>query len=180
MQHHTSRRAVLAGIAVSPALAASTLTLAGATALSLQSSHPDAELLELGRAHADLRAKYEIALKLSEPRDAAWEAALEELSKRAGPNGHFSNDEYKNMSEQLDRDFPAPNPNWGDVCDLMCPIERKIMALPASTFAGLAVKAQVAKSACDTYWDEPDGNTDWDELMARKLIEAVLSLGAVS
>jgi hypothetical protein len=34
----TSRRAILAGLAVSPALAASTLTLAGATALSLEAS----------------------------------------------------------------------------------------------------------------------------------------------
>jgi hypothetical protein len=179
MQHTTSRRAMLAGIAVSPALAASTLTLAGATAFRLEASHPDAELIELGRAHADLRAKYETAVELSEPRNAAWDAALEELSRRFGDE-HISNDEYKKIDEQLDRDFPAPSPSWEDVCDTMCPIERKIMALPASTFAGLAVKARVAKSACDNYWDEPDGNTDWDKLMARKLIEAVLSLGAVS
>jgi len=44
---------------------------------------------------------------------------------------------------------------------------------------GLAVKARVAESACDYYWDEPDGNADSDKLMARKLIEAELSLGPV-
>jgi hypothetical protein len=172
---------MLAGIAVSPALAASTLTLAGATAFRLEASHPDAALIELGRVHADLRAKYETAVELSEPRDAAWGAALEELSRRFGdrPASNFR-EELTKAGEQLDRDFPAPSPSWEDVCDLMCPIERKIMALPARTFAGLAVKARVAKSACDTYWDEPDDNTDWDKLMARKLIEEVLSLGAAS
>jgi hypothetical protein len=185
MQRTTSRRAILAGIAVSPALAVSTLTLAGATLARHKANlaAADAELLELGRQHDALRSKYEIALELSGPRNAAWSAALEGLSKRFEDRPEYNagfEEELKKAGEQLDRDFPAPTPSWEDVMDLMCPIERKIMALPASTFAGLAVKARVAKSACDNYWDEPDGNCDWDQLMARKLIEAVLSGGAVS
>jgi hypothetical protein len=39
---------------------------------------------------------------------------------------------------------------------------------------GLAVKARVARFSCEHYWDEPEEDLDWDELMARKLIDAVL------
>jgi hypothetical protein len=181
----TSRRAVLAGIATAPALAASTLTLAGATALSHQASlsTADAELIALGRVHADLRAKYELARELSEPRETAYGVELEALSKRFGGR-RASDAEYEaeliKIGERLDRDFPEPSPSWEDACDLMCPIEKKIMALPASTLQGLAVKARVAKSACDTYWDESEDDCDYDKRMARLLIDAVLSFEAVS
>jgi hypothetical protein len=44
------------------------------------------------------------------------------------------------------------------------------MALPAFTLAGLAVKARLARFACSHFYDEPDGNADWDKLVARRLI----------
>jgi hypothetical protein len=28
--------------------------------------------------------------------------------------------------------------------------------------------------SCERFWDEPEEDLDWDELMARKLIDAVL------
>jgi hypothetical protein len=169
MSNH-SRRAVLAGIAAAPALAAPSLAM---SAISV-----DAELIELGRAFDDLWAKYDIASELSEPRYAAEKVMMGELDRRFTVNGvrhHISNEEYKKVWARRDREFPEPSPSVDDITDMMDPFMRKIMALPASTFAGLAVKARVAKWACGSYWNEPDGNCDWDQLMARKLIEAVLS-----
>jgi hypothetical protein len=169
----------LAGIAVSPALAAATLTLGGATAFRLEASCPDAELLELGRQFDELQSKLELAFELSAPADGAYSEALQELGERLG---NASSDEYtkelKKIGERINRDFPPPSPTWGEVSDMQAPITRKIMALPASTIAGLAVKARVAKSACDC--DTSDEDCDWDTLMARKLIEAVLSAGGMS
>jgi hypothetical protein len=176
-----SRRAVLAGIAAAPALAAPALALAGATALSLEASHPDAELIEVGRAFDDLRAKYGIASELSRPNQDAFDAAIAELSERSG-NVYQEGDVelYLEVGRRIDREVPLPSPNTDDLTDMMDPYMRKIMALPARTAAGLAVKARVAEWACDTYWDEPDDNCDWNKLMARKLIEAVLATGGVS
>jgi hypothetical protein len=51
---------------------------------------------------------------------------------------------------------------------------RWIMTLPATTLAGLAIKARVARFSCEHLWEEPEEDLDWDELMTRKLIDAVL------
>jgi hypothetical protein len=204
MSKSHSRRAILAGIATAPALAAPALAANKPVVLSgeeivrkcrdlspearsilrrlADGPEADAELLALGRQHDELQSRYEIASDLSEPRNRAYDTELHALSKRFGDR-HATNEEYEQeltrIGARLDRDFPAPNPSWEDVCDLMCPIERKIMALPASTLQGLAVKARVAKSACDTYWDESEDDCDYDKRMARLLIDAVLSFGAV-
>jgi hypothetical protein len=49
--------------------------------------------------------------------------------------------------------------------------------LAASPFvaAGLAIKARVARFACDYYWSKSEEDTDWDKLIARQLIDAVLT-----
>jgi hypothetical protein len=53
------------------------------------------------------------------------------------------------------------------------------MALQATTTAGLAVKARMARFSCKHFWRETaDANADWDHLVARKLIESVLELAA--
>jgi hypothetical protein len=124
-----------AGIAVTPALAASTLTLAGATAFRLESSHTAAaELLELGRQFDELQSKLELAFELSAPGDDAYSHALQELGERLGNVG---NDEYakelRELGERLDRDFPPPSPTWVEVSDMQAPITRKIVTLPASS-----------------------------------------------
>lgn len=167
-----SRRAVLAGIAA-PALAA--------PALALSDSSADAELIALGRVFNDLWSKYDIAAELERPNEDAFDAAIAELSKRSG-NVYEEGDAelYLEVSRRIDREVPLPSPNTDNLTNMMDPYMRKIMALPARTAAGLAVKARVAEWSCATYWNEPDDNCDWDQLMARKLIEAVLAAGGVS
>jgi hypothetical protein len=89
-------------------------------------------------------------------------------------------EKYLEAAARVDRAFPLPNPMWEAVSDMQAPVARKIMALPATTLAGLAVKARVAQSACERFWDVSDADCDWDQLMARQLIEAVLAAGGVS
>jgi hypothetical protein len=72
------------------------------------------------------------------------------------------------------------SPSSDDVNDAMYPIACRIMALTATTFAGLAVKARVTHEAYDHYWDEPEADRDWDVQMVCSLIESVLNTAAVS
>jgi hypothetical protein len=65
--------------------------------------------------------------------------------------------------------------------DAMCPIERRVAAMPCTTLEGLAVKARACKFTCSHFWREKDDDADWDDLIARKFIDAVLrftSLGS--
>lgn len=55
---------------------------------------------------------------------------------------------------------------------------RAIMAIPATTLAGLAVKARLAKFGASHIWKESDGDADWDHLVLRNLVDAVLELAA--
>ena len=58
----------------------------------------------------------------------------------------------------------------------MAPVGDAIMAMPAHTVAGLAVKARVTKWANDTLWDKPLRDLDHPGQMTRQLVEAVLAL----
>jgi hypothetical protein len=53
------------------------------------------------------------------------------------------------------------------------PVERAIMATPACTIAGLAVKARHAAYVMSHYWDEPIDQIDWEAQAIRLLVEAV-------
>jgi hypothetical protein len=161
----TSRRAILAGIAAAPTLAAPALADPSA----------DAELLEYGRRFSDLKSKYDIAAVLSKPSDDAFDAAMSDLDD----DRQIGNEEFRELIARIDREDPQPSPCCDDLSDMMDPIMRTIMALPATTLAGLVVKARVAQDACSHYWNEPERDANWDKLMARKLIEAVLNAAVV-
>lgn len=53
---------------------------------------------------------------------------------------------------------------------------RAILAIPATTLAGLAVKARLAKFGASHIWDESDTDADLDHLVLRNLVDAVLEL----
>lgn len=55
---------------------------------------------------------------------------------------------------------------------------RAILAIPATTLAGLAVKARLAKFGAPNIWKESDDDADWDHLLLRNLVDAVLELAA--
>jgi hypothetical protein len=120
---------------------------------------PDAELLALGKQVDQLERQYHEVMERDRPR---IERELQLL-------------EAQEPFEKLDEEFgPQSRPDALDILDTMDAPIRRIMALPVTTLAGLAVKAQVARFSCEHFWDEPEEDLDWHELMARKLIDAVL------
>ncbi len=56
---------------------------------------------------------------------------------------------------------------------------RAIWAAPAHSLAGLGVKAKAAAFACNSYWDEPFDELNWDHKGTRALIEAVLDVAGL-
>ena len=120
---------------------------------------PDVELLALGKQFDQFERQYQQVMERDRPR---IERELQLL-------------EAQERSEKLDEEFgPQSRPDALDILDMMDAPTRRIMALPTTTLAGLAVKARVARFSCEHFWDEPEEDLDWDELMARKLIDAVL------
>jgi hypothetical protein len=119
----------------------------------------DVELLALGNQFDQLERQYHEVMERDRPR---IERELQLL-------------ESQEPSEKLDDEFgPQSRPDALDILDMMDAPIRRIMALPATTLAGLAVKARIARFSCEHFWDEPEEDLDWDELMTRKLIDAVL------
>jgi hypothetical protein len=77
-----------------------------------------------------------------------------------------------------------PKPDAGGDCDSrtsqteavlarLYPIELTILATPARTINGLAVKARHAAYVMSEYWEAPINQLDWDARTVRLLIEAV-------
>ncbi len=50
------------------------------------------------------------------------------------------------------------------------------MRTPASTIAGLGVKARHAAYVVSQYWEEPLDQIDWEAQAVRRLIEAVCEI----
>jgi len=131
----------------------------GAELTAAPAAAPDAELLARGKQFDQLERQYHEVMERDRSR---IERELQLL-------------EAQEPSEKLDQEFgPQSRPDALDILDTMDAPIRRIMALPATTLAGLAVKARVARFSCEHFWDEPEEDLDWHELMARKLIDAVL------
>jgi hypothetical protein len=114
---------------------------------------PDAELLALGKQFGRLERQYRQAMERDRPR------VEREL--------HLLEAHQQGVSQQLDAEFgPQSRPDALDILEMMDPPMRRIMALPAATMPGLAVKARVARFSCEPFWDEPKDDLDWDELGA--------------
>jgi hypothetical protein len=68
-----------------------------------------------------------------------------------------------------------------DVMNDVDGVSNAIVAIPATTIAGLAVKARLAAFAnAGSDWEESDKDADWEVLTARKLVEAVIQVAASS
>lgn len=134
------------------------------------SSAPDAELIELGEQMEKFYAAYWDAHRRSQPN---WEARRREINKWSGRT-HVSNEEYELMHARVDSEYPIANPSCDDVMDACADTSERVLKLPARTLAGLKVKARLAKFTCSQLWDEPDDRVDWDELVLRDLIDAVI------
>jgi hypothetical protein len=58
----------------------------------------------------------------------------------------------------------------------LAPIERAIMETPASTLAGLGVKARHVGYVLSEYWEVPIDQIDWEARAVRLLIESICSI----
>ena len=154
-----NRRAVLAGAATLPAL----------TLPAIAANEPDAELLAIGRQYDALVLVYEDARRRSEPWIAAQQRVLSGLSKRPHTDA-----ETMAALEQVEREFPVAFPDCDDAMDATYAPACRIMALPATTIAGLAVKARLAKFSAFQLWETAEEDQDWDKLAVRKLIDSIL------
>jgi hypothetical protein len=91
---------------------------------------PDVELLALGKRLDQLERWYHEVMERDRPR---IERELQLL-------------DAQEPSEKLDKEFgPQSRPDALDILDMMDAPMRGIMTLPATTLAGLAVKARVAR-----------------------------------
>ena len=158
----TSRRAILAGAAFLPALTVPALAYA---------AHPDAELLALGKELARLIDVYEDAEKREAPNRSAWE---KELARFRELDRHVPNEEYFEAGKRIDRDFPVAWPTSDDVLEMIAAPSHRIVELPAHTLDGLKVKALLARHVCGHFWRASDDDADWDHMVARSLIDAIL------
>lgn len=142
----------------------------------------DAELIELGRRWKMLKAQCDLAEELSEPNGEAFAAALDVIREQAtadGTIGNVPNSVFIEASERVNAAHPLPSPTVEEVFAAKEPVERHIMALRATTTAGLAVKARVAKFYRPNLWKKSDDDADWGDRLLRSLVDAAIEHDAV-
>ncbi len=163
-----NRKTALTTIATLPALAV--------PAIAAVTPHPDADLLELGRQFDEWEREFKLTEEYWQPR---WAVQYEVMAEKLSPTTlHISDEVAAEVERRLG---PALKPHPDELCDAASEkMNRQIMALPASTLAGLAVKARVARFACFGFYGASDEDADWEHLMARELIESVLNTVARS
>jgi hypothetical protein len=136
----------------------------------------DAELAAAGVEFRILLNLFFKARRLSEPNGDARDPAI-----RLGMFQGLDNDAMFKLLERIDERFPLPVPSCDDITDAMDVVER-IMALSATTIAGLAAKAEVVRFFNPAAFAEDDGGGDLGDLGAavRALVEAISALAGRS
>jgi hypothetical protein len=128
----------------------------------------DAELVAAGVEFRNLVDLFNEAKRLSQPN---WDA--QDAAKHSGRFVGLENEAIFEEMKRIDEQVPLPVPCCDDITDRMDMVER-IMALPATTIAGLAAKAEVVRFFNPDAFSEDEGNDDYDSV--RPLVEAVLAL----
>lgn len=165
----TTRRALLARSAATAAMIpAAAIPASAATALA--SKHPDAELLALGRQYDVLARQYDDAVERWNP---VWKALGQ---AREAVRGSLPDGGWLDLMKRVEARFPDKGPHPDDMSKAMFDPEAAIIAWPATTIAGLAVKAKVVRQYNESWWDASDADADYEVLVARKLIDAVIEL----
>jgi hypothetical protein len=96
----------------------------------------------------------------------AYRAPAEDFRRQhkegLAPDGAAFLDEIKQIEDR----YRQTNPSADDMTDAMDAPARRIMALPAFTPAGLAIRARAAAFACDhSYREDEPHDADWDHLI---------------
>jgi hypothetical protein len=169
-----TRRALIAG---APEAAAGALA-AGAAVNAVAAATADAELLDLGRKMDALEKEFWRIHELDAPWHEAYNAILKEGHRHYKETGELpSAAGFTDKLWDAEKRLRQTNPSADDITDAMDKPARRIMALPAFTIAGLAVKARAAAFACSHFYCTEDlRDADWDHQHVRTLIEAVLAM----
>jgi hypothetical protein len=179
----TSRRAVLAGIAAVPALAAPALALPDASA--------DAELIELGRELDPIIEEWQAKRAIDRVRQDAFEAKVREATGIAfkdapeipGPHPWPTGscwDIRDRIVMDPDRECDPVDEDgvsliWGSSHDRMYDLIDEILELEAKTIPGLAVQARAITLSEFQLWDDEE-----DDDPIRKFIELVCAFVGVT
>lgn len=162
----TSRRSFLA----TAVAAAATIPVA----LPAKAVHPDESLLDYGRELDGCAHDYWTTCAKYRPLWDKLNTQLEE--ERNNETNRASYDEICDEVGLSALDEKGEHPD--DIMERSDAPSRAILAIPATTLAGLAVKARLAKFGASHIWDESDADADWDHLVLRNLVDAVLELAA--
>jgi hypothetical protein len=167
---NTSRRNFLAGAA--GAAGSALVSTTGEAA-----SGPDARLIELGRQLVENDRQERLACARVKPLENQHDMLLKEwMDKNPEASDKEYADEYGRLYDHLGMSKPGVHPDhWSG---LIQPIADEIMAIPAVTLAGLAAKAQLAKTQAGHFWDASNDDSDWDILCVRQLVDAVLDMAS--
>jgi hypothetical protein len=134
----------------------------------------DLELLKLGRQLDLLAQRYEAARQRFIPVN---EAHKKLLAKWRQEHPGYNDDQVMAAYIEIENVLTEGiGEHADDVMNEVDGVSRAIVAIPATTIAGLAVKARLAAFAND--WDDSDN--DWDVLTVRKLVDAVIRLASSS
>lgn len=142
----------------------------------------DLELLALGREHERMAQQFKAAHQRLAPLNTELNRRLGEWRATAAVR---TDDEIikarQRISDELGISRIAERgEHTDDIANVMDPIARAIMEMPATTLGGLAVKAKVAAFNASGLWDDPAEDCDWDTYCLRKLIEDVLQAAKAS
>ena len=130
----------------------------------------DAELIAAGAEFKILRDLFVRARRLSQ---SNWDA--HEAAKHSGILRGLEDEALFEQLKRIDEHVPLPVPCCDDITGAMDPIFERIMALPATTIGGLAVKADIVRHYYEKVWDDSfDADAPWDDAgTVRALVEAV-------
>lgn len=177
-----SRRSLLSGMAVLPAVSLVPGVAAGA-AVGAECPAPDARLIALG-------AKLDAMLPDIWAKLAAAKASCDAAGKEARRRYELSCKELRKEQSDFWETWKAVRREFGSdeligegdkAMAPACKIHEEIIAAPAHTLAGMAVKARAAATfALSHLWDEPEVDLDWDKSVMRRLIEDICGAAGVS
>lgn len=154
--------------------AAVTAAAASPGVSTAKAKHPDEALLAYGR-------ELDTCVRDHKTACAKYRPLWDKLSARF--EEERDNETHRNSYSQIcdDVGLTALNLQSEHPDDILMRAEapsRAILAIPATTLAGLAVKACLAKFGAEHIWNESDADADWDHLVLRNLVDAVLELAA--
>jgi hypothetical protein len=166
----TSRRSFLAAVAAGTVVAPS---------IAMAEPAPDAELIDLGKKLSKLTQEYYSEVARFRPLWDEHERLMNEWNE-ANPI-HKEGEAiaaYYRINAEIGMDAAEKANHPDDVMDRIAPVSTAILAIPATTWAGVIVKAQLARFGADHFWDQSEDDTDWDKIVMRKLCDAVIDMAA--